>query len=172
MFLSISKLKLIVTGQTWRVGGNDHSEEGVFLPRYVGGWLLLHASSSYQAILHSEALAETDDWEMRVANAYDAFQRIAHVLEVIKDDLEYHEEGMDGVKQLWRRVEGQVEGVLVSLLTELEMRETSGPTLSMAVLPPSLRCEQHSVNRNHRDFIVLRHVFHAASFFSITLNQS
>ena len=131
----------------------------------------VYASSSYEAILPSEALTETDDWEMKVTNAYDAFQRIALVLEVIKDDLEYHEEGMDGVKQLWRRVEGQVEGVLVSLLTELEMRETNGPTLSMAVLPPSLRCEQHSVNRNHRDFIVLRHVFHAASFFSVTLNQ-
>ena len=132
----------------------------------------IYASSSYEAILPSEALTETDDWEMKVANAYDAFQRIALVLEVIKDDLEYHEDGTEGMKQLWRRVEGQVEGVLVSLLTELEMRGTNGPTLSMTVLPPSLRCEQHSVNRNHRDFIVLRHVFQAASFFSVTLNQS
>ena len=69
-------------------------------------------------------LAETDDWEMRVANAYDAFQRIALVLEVIKDDLEYHEDGTEGMRQLWRRVEGQVNGVLVSLLTELEIRGT------------------------------------------------
>ena len=130
----------------------------------------IHASSSYQAIVPAEALAETDDWEMRVANAYDTFQRIALVLEVVKDDLEYHEEGTDGMRQLWRRVEGQVEGVLVSLLTELEMQGTSGPTLGMTVLPPSLRCEQHSVRRNHRDFIVLRHVLHAASFFGVALN--
>ena len=76
---------------------------------------------------------------MRVANAYDAFQRIALVLEVIKDDLEFHEEGTEGMRQLWRRVEGQVNRVLVRLLTELEIRGTSGPTLKMVVLPPSLR---------------------------------
>ena len=109
---------------------------------------------------------------MRVANAYDAFQRIALIFEVIKDDLDYHEDGTEGMRQLWRRVEGQVNGVLVSLLTKLEIRGTSGPTLKMAVLPPSLRCEQHSVRRNQRDFIVLRHVLHASTFFSNALNQS
>ena len=132
----------------------------------------VHASSSFEAILPTEALTETHDWEMRVANAYDTFQRIALVLEVVKGDLEHHEDGTEGMRQLWRRVEGQVEGVLVSLLTELEMQGTSGPTLGMTVLPPSLRCEQHSVRRNHRDFIVLRHVLHAASFFGVALNQS
>ena len=133
----------------------------------------VHASSSFEAILPTEALTETHDWEMRVANAYDTFQRIALVLEVVKGDLEHHEDGTEGMRQLWRRVEGQVEGVLVNLLTELEMREINGPTLSMAVLPAdSLRCLSDSVRRNDRDFIVLRDVLHAASFFSVALNQS
>ena len=114
---------------------------------------------------------------MRVVNAYDTFQRIALVLEVVKADLEYHNDGTDGVRQLWRMVEDQVEGVLVNLFIELETRGIDGPTLSMAVLPPSLRCEQSrqeqsSVTRNHRDFVILRHVLHAASIFSSALNQS
>ena len=132
----------------------------------------VHALSSYEAILPTEALTETHGWEMRVANAYDAFQRIALVLEVVKGDLEHYEDGTEGMRQLWRRLEDQVEGVLVNLLTELEMREVNGPTLSMTVLPPSLRCLPDSVMRNDRDFIVLRDVLHAASFFSVALNQS
>ena len=130
----------------------------------------VHALSSYEAILPTEALTETHDWEMRVANAYDTFQRIALVLEVVKGDLENYEDGTEGMRQLWRRLEDQVEGVLVNLLTELEMREVNGPTLSMTVLPPSLRCLPDSVMRNDRDFIVLRDVLRAASFFSVALN--
>ena len=69
-------------------------------------------------------------------------------------------------------LEDQVEGVLVNLLTELEMREVNGPTLSMTVLPDGLRCLPDSVRRNDRDFIVLRDVLQATSFFSDALNQS
>ena len=136
-------------------------------------WTLdaMYTTSSIEGIPTTQAPTETDDWAMRVANAYDAFQRIALVLEVVKADLEYHEDGTEGVRQLWRMLEGQVDGVLVNLFTELEMRGINGPTLSMTVLPPSLRCEQSSVTRNHRDFIVLRHVLHAASIFSDALNQ-
>ena len=130
----------------------------------------VHALSSYEAILPTEALTETHDWEMKVTNAYDAFQRIALVLEVVKGDLENYEDGTEGMRQLWRRLEDQVEGVLVNLLTELEMREVNGPTLSMTVLPLNLRCMPDSVMRNDRDFIVLRDVLRAASFFSIALN--
>ena len=135
-----------------------------------------HASFSYEEIVPVEVLIETENWEVTVANAYDTFQRIALALEVVKEDLVYHE-GMGmkvsaGMKRLLRIVEGQMEGVLVSLLTELEMKGISGPTLSMTVLPPSIRCLDHSVMGNHRDFVILRHVLHAASFFSVTLNQS
>jgi len=132
-----------------------------------------HSSSSYEAILPAQALTLTkaNDWQTKVAVAYDTFQRIALGLEVVRTDLEHHEDGSEKVKQLWRRVEVQVQGVLVNLLTEMEVSlGTSLPTLTMAALPPSLRCEAHSVRRNQRDFIILRHVLHAASFFTTTLN--
>merc|ERR1712037_653538 len=102
--------------------------------------------------------------------AYDTFQRIALGLEVVRTDLEHHEDGSENVNQLWRRVEVQVQEVLVNLLTELEVRGSTSATLTMAALPQSLRCEVHEVVRNQRDFIILRHVLHAASYFTTTLN--
>jgi len=133
-----------------------------------------HSSSSYEAILPAQALTLTkaNDWQTKVTVAYDTFQRIALGLEVVRADLEHHEDGSENVKQLWRRVEMQVQGVLVNLLTEMEVSlGSNSPTLTMAALPPSLRCEAHSVRRNQRDFIILRHVLHAASFFTTTLNS-
>ena len=130
-----------------------------------------HASSSYEAILPAQALTLTEatDWQTKVAVAYDTFQRIALGLEVVRTDLEHHEDGSESVNQLWRRVEVQVQGVLVNLLTELEVRGSSSATLTMAALPPSLRCEAQGVRRSQRDFIILRHVLHAASYFTTTL---
>merc|ERR1712037_1019894 len=58
----------------------------------------------------------------------------------------------------------------LNLLTELEVRGSTSATLTMAALPPSLRCEVQEVVRNQRDFIILRHVLHAASYFTTTLN--
>jgi len=131
-----------------------------------------HSSSSYEAILPAQALAltEANDWQTKVAVAYDTFQRIALGLEVVRTDLEHHEDGSESVNQLWRRVEVQVQGVLVNLLTELEVSGSTSATLTMAALPPSLRCEAHGVRRNQRDFVILRHVLHAASYFTTTLN--
>jgi len=134
-----------------------------------------YSSSSYEAILPAQALTLTTkatDWQTKVAVAYDTFQRIGLGLEVVRTDLEHHQDGSERVKQLWRRVEVQVQGVLVNLLTEMEVRgsTSSSSTLTMAALPPSLRCEPHGVKRNQRDFVILRHVFHAASFFTTTLN--
>ena len=142
-----------------------HGESYIYMDAY-------HASSSYEAIMPEEALNDIEEWDLRVAVAYDVFQRIALVLEVVKADLETYEEGTDGVKNLWRIVELHVEEVLVSLFTEMEIKGSSGPTLSMSALPPSLRCETESVRRNHRDFIILRQVLHAASFFSVSLGQA
>ena len=142
-----------------------HGESYIYMDAY-------HASSSYEAIMPAQALNEIEEWDLRVETAYDVFQRIALVVEVVKTDLETYEEGTDGVKNLWRIVELHVEDVLVSLFTEMEIKGSSSPTLSMSALPPSLRCETESVRRNHRDFIVLRQVLHAASFFSVSLGQA
>jgi len=133
-----------------------------------------HSSSSYEAILPAQALTltEANDWQTKVAVAYDTFQRIALGLEVVRTDLEHHEDGSERVNQLWRRVEVQVQGVLVNLLTEMEVRGSTSATLTMSALPPSLRCEPHGVMRNQRDFIILRHVLHAASYFTTTLNAN
>ena len=134
-----------------------------------------YSSSSYEAILPAQALTlttKTTDWQTKVAVAYDTFQRIGLGLEVVRTDLEHHGDGSERVNQLWRRVEVQVQGVLINLLTEMEVTgsSTSSATLNMAALPPSLRCEQHGVMRNQRDFIILRHVLHAVSYFTTTLN--
>ena len=142
-----------------------HGESYIYMDAY-------HASSSYEAILPAQALNEIEEWDLRVETAYDVFQRIALVVEVVKADLETYEEGTDGVKNLWRIVELHVEEVLVSLFTEMEIKGKNSPTLSMSALPTSLRCETESVRRNHRDFIVLRQVLHAASFFSVNLEQA
>ena len=62
-----------------------------------------HSSSSYEAILPAQALAltEANDWQTKVAVAYDTFQRIALGLEVVRTDLEHHEDGSESVNQLW-----------------------------------------------------------------------
>ena len=143
-----------------------------------------YSSYSYEAILLAQALTltEANDWQTKVAVAYDTFQRIALGLEVVRTDLEHHEDGSESVNQLWRRVEMQVHGVLINLLTDLEVKGWTSSTLTMAALPPSLRCftqtqsdsdsesESHGVWRNQRDFVILRHVLHAANYFTTTLN--
>ena len=131
-----------------------------------------HSASSYEAILPAStfSITETNDWQTRVAVAYDTFQRIALGTEVVRRDLEHYEDGSDSVRQLWRRVEVQVEGVLINLHTEMATRGWDTAPLTMAALPPSLRCEAQRARRSHRDFIILRHVLHAASFFTNTLN--
>ena len=54
--------------------------------------------------------------------AYDTFQRISLGPEVVRTDLEHHKDGSESVNQLWRKVDVQVEGVLVNLLTEFAAR--------------------------------------------------
>ena len=96
-----------------------------------------HASSSYEAILPAQVLTLTEvtDWQTKVAVAYDTFQRIALGLEVVRTDLEHHEDGSESVNQLWRRVEVQVQGVLVNLLTEMEVRGLTSATLTNGESP-------------------------------------
>merc|ERR1711899_572553 len=57
----------------------------------------IHTSSSYEAIMPAQALNKIEEWDLRVETAYDVFQRIALVVEVVKADLETYEEGTDGV---------------------------------------------------------------------------
>ena len=63
---------------------------------------------------------------------------------------------------MWQQVENQIQAILE--LPYASLAEKEAP-LSWKVLPDGFRCARDSVSRDVRDFLVLRHILEAASFY-------
>ena len=98
--------------------------------------------------------------------AYDTFQRLAILVEVVKVDISHHRDASRGTKHLWQLVERGLKRVLEQVYMELSTTTVQLPLpLTREVVPDWLRCMDHSVERDTRDFIVLRETLQAAVFF-------
>ena len=99
--------------------------------------------------------------------AYDTFQRLSILVEVVKADIGHHRDASRGTQHLWQLVERGLMRVVEQVC--MELRDSVGENLPLPltreVVPGWLRCMAHSVERDIRDFIVLRDTLQAAIFF-------
>ena len=98
-----------------------------------------------------------------VNDAYDVFQRLAMAVEVVRLDLMQHGDMTVRTPHLWRQIDLLLEDILELLYIALTGNRD---ILARDVLPADFRCVHHSVSRDIRDFLVLRHTLEAATFFS------
>ena len=126
-----------------------------------------HSHISYEAILPRGALAAQQDRTEDLKLVYDIFQRLAILVEVVKADIGHHRDASRGTQHLWQLVERGLVRVLEQVF--MELRTTIGEEvlspLTREEVPEWLRCMVHSVERDKRDFIVLRDTLHATNFF-------
>ena len=127
-----------------------------------------HSHISYDAVLPRGALAPQQDRVGELKLAYDTFQRLAILVEVVKADISHHRDASRATQHLWQLVERGLMSVLEQVC--MELRATVGEHLPLPltreVVPDWLRCMAHSVERDTRDFIVLRDTLQAAIFFN------
>ena len=126
-----------------------------------------HSHNFYDAVLPLGALAPQRDRVEELKLAYDTFQRLAILVEVVKADISHHRDASRGTQHLWQLVERGLVRVLEQVCMELRasMGEQLPLPLTREVVPGWLRCMAHSVERDTRDFIVLRDTLQAAIFF-------
>ena len=125
------------------------------------------ATLSYEWVVPRGALVANGEWESMVSSAYSTFQRLALALEVARVDMEHHGDARPRTVSLWASLDRRVRRVLELVHSELRAggREEQG-VVAREEVPQWLRCVQHSVGRDTRDFIILRHVLQASNFFS------
>ena len=104
--------------------------------------------------------------------AYVIFQRLSLGVEVVVADLEHHGTCTRHTKQLWTKVQRRIHDLLVKLYTRLVASgvEATNTLLTREVIPASLTCVTNPVGQDMRDFVILRHVFQVAAFYSQNLS--
>ena len=126
-----------------------------------------HSHISYDALLPRRSLTPHQDRVVELKLAYDTFQRLSILVEVVKADISHHRDASRGTQHLWQLVERGLMRVLEQVC--MELRDSVGENLPLPltreVVPGWLRCMAHSVERDTRDFIVLRDTLQAAIFF-------
>ena len=98
-----------------------------------------------------------------ISMAYNLFQRVALALEVVRVDMDHHEDMTVRTTVMWRQVEDIVDGILEHLHVALAGQ---GDVLARDVFPEEFRCVEDSVSRDFRDFLVLRHILEVTTFFA------
>ena len=133
-------------------------------------WEQTNSHISYEAILPSQALIPKSNRRAELISAYDTFQRLAILVEVAKADNSLYGYATRGTRHLWQLVERGLVRVLEQISLQLSMSLVVPIPLTRRVVPEWLRCIAHSVQRDTRDFVVLRETWRAATFFRRQLN--
>ena len=97
-----------------------------------------------------------------LSGAYNLFQRLALALEVVRLDMDHHEDMTLRTRDLWHRLEVKIDGLLKLFYVGLG---GEGEIIGRQVLPREFRCVQESVSRDFRDFLVLRHILQVANLY-------
>ena len=128
-------------------------------------WEQTNSHISYEAILQSGALIPKSNRRAELISAYDTFQRLAILVEVVKADNSLYGYATRGTRHLWQLVERGLVRVLEQISLQLSMSMVVPLPLTRRVVPEWLRCMAHSVQRDTRDLVVLRETWRAATFF-------
>lgn len=97
-----------------------------------------------------------------LSGAYNLFQRLALALEVVRLDMDHHEDMTVRTRDLWRRLEAKIDDLLKLFYVGLG---GEGELVDRHVLPREFWCVEESVSRDFRDFLVLRHVLQVANLY-------
>ena len=109
-------------------------------------------------MVSATARSSSDD----LSRAYEVFQRLALALEVVRLDMDHHEDMTLRTRNLWHRLEAKVDSLLKLLHVGLG---GEGSLVGRRVLPTGFTCVQESVTRDFRDFLVLRHILESVEFY-------
>ena len=133
-------------------------------------WEQTNSHISSEAILPSQALIPKSNRRAELISAYNTFQRLAILVEVVKADNSLYGYATRGTRHLWQLVERSLVRVLEQISLQLSMSMVVPLPLTRRVVPEWLRCMAHSVQRDTRDLVVLRETWRAATFFHKQLN--
>ena len=97
-----------------------------------------------------------------LSGAYNLFQRLALAVEVVRLDIDHHEDVTVHTRHLWHRIEAKIDDLLKLLYVVLG---GEGEMIGRHVLPIDFTCVHESVSRDYRDFLVLRHILEAANLY-------
>ena len=97
-----------------------------------------------------------------LSGAYNLFQRLALAVEVVRLDMDHHEDMTVHTRHLWHRIETKIDDLLKLFYVVLGWE---GEIIGRHVLPKDFRCVNESVSRDYRDFLVLRHILKAANLY-------
>ena len=97
-----------------------------------------------------------------LSGAYNLFQRLALAVEVVRLDMDHHEDMTVHTRNLWHRIETKIDNLLKLFYMVLGWE---GEIIGRHVLPKDFRCVNESVSRDYRDFLVLRHILKAANLY-------
>lgn len=97
-----------------------------------------------------------------LSGAYNLFQRLALAVEVVRLDMDHHEDMTVRTRDLWHRLEVKIDNLLKLFYVGLD---GEGELIGRQVLPSHFRCVEESVTRDYRDFFVLRHILQVTNLY-------
>ena len=160
--LNVASLRGEIRSKLFDLAGLIHDKKNEFtrdeLRRSYNYYDLALKTMSYDFLVSATASTSSDD----LSRAYEVFQRLALALEVVRMDMDHHEDMTLRTRNLWHRVEAKVDSLLKLLHVGLG---GEGGLVGRQVLPTDFTCVQESVSRDFRDFLVLRHILESVEFY-------
>ena len=100
-------------------------------------------------------------------DAYDIFQRLEMALELIQRGSADFQLTSFSTGNMWALFRREIQKIIQSLLSEMLNKEVSPPApLTRGVISENIRCMEHSVYRDIRNFIIFRTINTSAHFYS------
>jgi len=132
-------------------------------------FLILSFNFSYEDIVPSSSLM-VNDRELSYADvlldAYDIFQRLEMALELIQHGSADFPLTSFGARNMWSLFRREIQKILQNLLTEMMYRDVSAPVpLTRGVISENVRCMDHSIYQDIRNFIIFRSIKQSAHFY-------
>ena len=142
------------------LAGLIHDKKNEFtrdeLRRSYNYYNLALKTMNYDYLVSSNHTTYPDD----LSGVYNLFQRLALALEVVRLDMDHHEDMTVRTRDLWHRLEAKIDDLLKLFYVGLG---GEGELIGRRVLPRDFSCVQESVSRDFRDFLVLRHILQVAN---------
>ena len=153
-----------IQGKLSDLAGLIHEKKNEFtrdeLGRSYNYYDLALKTMNYDYLVSSTHTSTNPD---NLSGAYNLFQRLALALEVVRLDMDHHEDMTVRTRDLWRRLEAKIDDLLKLFYVGLG---GEGELVDRHVLPREFWCVEESVSRDFRDFLVLRHILQVANLYS------
>ena len=153
-----------IQGKLSDLAGLIHEKKNEFtrdeLGRSYNYYDLALKTMNYDYLVSSRTHTTTSADDL--SGVYNLFQRLALAVEVVRLDMDHHEDMTVRTRDLWRRLEVKIDDLLKLFYVGLD---GEGEIIGRHVLPREFRCVDESVTRDFRDFFVLRHILQVAHLY-------